>query len=190
MKIAAYIVSALIGWAVAFYFFDGPSVAYASILISYHLYLALLVAMASHEKSLSMSIGATILYHLAFLGFLVGIAYGRTHIPFFFVLRWLIPGLAPFETQWLFSGKIKQSTAAEEARPEPMAEATLEDHEAFREHMMGRDRPFRKAGRSLQEEFSLWLADRNKKKAKAAALAAAQVARDGGSANSGPAAIE
>jgi hypothetical protein len=172
MKIVAYIVSSLIGWAAGYYLFDGAAAAYASILISYHIYLALLVAMASHEKSLSMSIPMTLVYHLAFVGFLVGIAYGRTHIPFFFVVRWLVPGLAPFETQWLFSGKIMQSTAVEDTRPQPMAEATIEEHEAFREHMMQPDRPFRKAGRSLQEEFTLWLADRNKKKAQAAALAA------------------
>ena len=56
MRIVGYVVSALIGFAVAHFFFEGASAAYASILISYHLYLAILVVSASHEKSLSMSI--------------------------------------------------------------------------------------------------------------------------------------
>lgn len=189
MKIVAYVVSALIGWAAAHYLFDGASAAYASILISYHLYLVSLVVTASHEKRLSMSIGATILYHLAFVGLVVGIAYGRHHIPFFFVVRWLVPGLAPFETQWLFSGKIGQSTAEEEVRP-VMVEATVDDHEAFREHMMQRDRPFRKPGLSINEEFNFWLADRNREKAQAAALAAALAAKAGGSAPSGSVSTE
>jgi hypothetical protein len=140
--------------------------------------------MASHEKSLSMSIPMTVVYHLAFAGLLVGIAYGRHHIPFFFVVRWLVPSLAPFETQWLFSGKIMQSTVVEETHT-PMVEATVDDHEAFREHMMQRDRPFRKPGLSINEEFNLWFADRNKKRVQAAALATAQAAKAGGSARSG-----
>ena len=142
MRIVGYVVSALIGFAVAHFFFEGASAAYASILISYHLYLAILVVSASHEKSLSMSIPMTLVYHLAFLGLLVGIAFGREYIPFFFVVKWFIPALAPFETGWLFSGKSRQTAAVEEAPPQ-MAEATLADHEAFREHMMQSNRPFR-----------------------------------------------
>lgn len=181
MRIVGYVVSALIGFAVAHFFFEGASAAYASILISYHLYLAILVVSASHEKSLSMSIPMTLVYHLAFLGLLVGIAFGREYIPFFFVVKWFIPALAPFETGWLFSGKSRQTAAVEEAPPQ-MAEATLADHEAFREHMMQSNRPFRKPGRSLHEEFNLWFADRNKLKAQAAALAAAQTAKANSSA--------
>jgi hypothetical protein len=175
MKIVAYIVSSIIGFIISYLFFEGAAAAYAAILISYHLYLAFLVVTASHEKSLSMSIGMTFVYHLAFLGLVVGIAYGRAHIPFFFIVRWLVPALAPFETQWLFSGKGKKLPAAEE-KPQTMADATIQDHEAFREHMMQPDRPFRKPGISVAEEFNLWLADRQKKKAQAEALAAAALA--------------
>lgn len=48
--------------------------------------------------------------------------------------------------------------------PVPVAEATLEDHEAFRQYMAQSYRPFHKSGLSVQEEFNLWLADRQQKK--------------------------
>lgn len=175
MKILAYAVSAIIGFLIGHYLFEGAPAAYATLLISYHLFLAYLVVTAAHEKGLSMPIGVTIVYHLAFLGLLLGIAYGRAYIPFFFVVRWLIPALAPFETHWLFAGKEKPRAAKEEAAL-PAAEATIEDHEAFREYLTGKDRLFRKPGISVNQEFNLWLADRRKKAAEAEALAAAAAA--------------
>jgi hypothetical protein len=63
--------------------------------------------------------------------------------------------------------------------PVPIAEATMDDHEAFREHMMQSHRPFRKPGISMNEEFNLWLADRQEKRASAAAMAATQAANRG-----------
>lgn len=83
-----------------------------------------------------------------------------------------------------------QDAGIPDSAPVAIAEATLEDHEAFRLHMMQSHRPFRKPGRSVQEEFNLWLADRQQKKAQAAALAAAASAQSGGTANRGPAPIE
>jgi len=171
-KLVVYIVCSIIGALVGHFFFDGAMAVYASILVAYHLFLAYLVVTASHEKALSMSVPLTIVNHLAFLGLVVGAAYARNHIPFFFILRWFIPGLAPFETKWLFSGKGKSEDAEEEPY-QTMPDATLEDHEAFREHLMQPDRPFRKPGISLHDEFALWLADRNKKKAQIEALCAA-----------------
>jgi hypothetical protein len=70
-----------------------------------------------------------------------------------------------------------------------MAEATLADHEAFRQYMMQSHRPFRKSNRSVQEEFNLWFADRNKLKAQAATLGAAQTAKADGIGDRGSAPI-
>ncbi len=186
MKFVAYVVSALIGFAIGHYLLEGAPAAYASILISYHLFLAYLVVGASHEKGLSMPLGMTLLTHLAFLALLVGMAYARTHIPFFSLIRWLVPGLAAFETKWLFSGQDRIVKPAVEEEPHAPVEGTAEDHEAFREHMRQPERPFRKSGRSIEEEFKFWLADRYKKRALVEAAAAAESANAGGSAAGGP----
>ncbi len=185
MKFVAYVVSAVIGALIGHYLLEGAPAAYASILISYHLFLAYLVVSASHEKGLSMPLAMTLLTHLAFLALLVGMAYARTHIPFFGVIRWLVPGLAVFETKWLFSGQDRVIKPVEVEEPHGPIEGTVEDHEAFREHLHEPVRPFRKSGRSIDEEFKLWLADRYKKRALAAAAAAAESANAGGSAAGG-----
>ncbi len=189
MVLVAYLISSLIGFAIGHYFLEGAVAAYASILISYHLFLIYLIVSAEHEKGLSLPIFSTILTHLAFLALVVGIAWGRAHIPFFGVIRWLIPALAPFETKWLFSGKGKAVQTVQET-PHDMATATIEEHEAFREHLHQKERPFRKPGLSLDEEFKLWMADRVKKRAEAEALAAAASAAPGASGNGGAVSAE
>ena len=73
---------------------DGAAAAYASVLISYHLYLALLVILTLQEKGFAMPIGMTIVMHSAFLAFLIGFAYAREHIPFFGLLSLLVPALS------------------------------------------------------------------------------------------------
>jgi hypothetical protein len=171
MKLVAFVISSLIGFVIAHYLLEGAAAAYTSILISYHLFLVYLIVSAEHEKGLSMSIGMAIPTHAAFLALLVGTAYMREHVPFFGLIRLLIPALAPFETKWLFSGRPKAETGKAPA-PDVFPEATLDDHEAFREHLAQRDRPFRKPGRSLNEEFELWLADRARKRAQASTAAA------------------
>ena len=171
MKYVVFFISSLIGFVLAHYLLEGPAAAYASILISYHLFLVYLIVTAEHEKGLSMSIGMAIPTHAAFLALLVGTAYMREHVPFFGLIRLLIPALAPFETKWLFSGRPKTETV-KAIVPDVLPEATLDDHEAFREHLAQQDRPFRKPGRSLNEEFEFWLADRARKRAQALAAAA------------------
>jgi len=169
----AYIISAAIGYAVGHYLLEGAPAAYASILISYHLFLVYLVVTAEHEKGLSFPIGQALATHCAFLALLIALPYMRAHIPFFGLITWAIPGLAPFETKWLFSGKGKTMTTQEETpAPPPMAEADAGDHEAFRDYLRQPDRTFRKPGISVSEEFNLWLTDRAKKRAAAAAAVA------------------
>ncbi len=97
MKYAAFFASSLIGYVIGHFLLDGAAAAYASVLISYHFYLVLLVIFALQEKGFAMPIGMTIVMHSAFVAFLVGFAYARTHIPFFGLLSLLIPALAPFE---------------------------------------------------------------------------------------------
>lgn len=167
MKIFAYLISALIGFAIGHYLLQGATAAFASILISYHLYLLFLVLMAKLEKGFSLPVGQTILTHLAFLLVVIGLPYMRAQIPFFSLIGLLIPGLAPFETMWLFSGQAQTARKAEELKPVDTASATSEDHREFVAYLRNGHRPFRKPGGTVDDEFRAWLADRAKKKAAA-----------------------
>jgi hypothetical protein len=165
MRIAALVVSIIVGYLIGHFLLAGTAAAYASILISYHLYLVLLVFLAEHEKKLSMPLAATIATHLAFVVFLLGFAYMRSHIPFFGLLSLFIPALAPFEVSWLFGGDgIKKREAAD--APAPMLDPTGEEYEAFQAYLRRQHpREFSKPGRTVTDEFQLWMADRAKKKA-------------------------
>ncbi len=162
MTFVAFAISSLIGYLIGNFLLAGAAAAYASILISYHLYLAFLVVAANREKGISMPVGMTILTHSAFLALLIGLAYSRTHIPLFGLIRLLVPGLAPFESQWLFGGKTKTAPTVA-AQPAHMPEATMDDQEAFRVYLTQPDRRFRKPGISLAQEFTLWQTGRIKK---------------------------
>jgi len=163
--VIAFIVCDLLGIPVAVLL--PPSWApYDSVLFSYHLFLAWLLFSGSRKTGISIPIFSTILTHMACLALVIGLtiasAHGQSSLDF------LIAALAVFERYWIFSGKEKnESTAA--APPAQMPEATIDDQEAFRDYLTQEDRRFRKPGRSVDEEFSFWLADRVKKKAEAAA---------------------
>jgi hypothetical protein len=171
MKVVALVISILIGYVIGHVLLQGAVAAYASILISYHVYLVFLIVMAERKSGLSLQVGPTILTHSAFLALLIGLPYIRAKVPFFGLISLLMPGLAPFEANWLFGGERESvATHPSAAPPVPVETATFEDHEAFREHLKQGDRPFRKPGRTVDEEFSFWMADRARKKAEAAAL--------------------
>lgn len=171
MKIFAYLLSALIGYAIGHYLLHGAAAAFASILISYHLYLAILVLMAKQEKGLSLPVGQTIVTHLAFLVVVIGLPFMRAQIPFFSLIALLIPGLAPFETTWLFSGQGQPDRKVEELKPVDTASATSQDHQEFVAYLRNSHRPFRKPGGTVDDEFRAWLTDRAKKRAAAAGMA-------------------
>jgi len=170
VKFFAYIVAALIGFAIGHYVLEGAAAAFGSILISYHLYLLFLVLMAKHEKGFSLPIGQTILTHLAVLVVVVGLPYIRAQIPFFSLVSLLIPGLAPFETAWLFGGQGQSVKTAEKAKPVDTASATADDHREFVEYLRSGHRPFRKPGGTVDDEFRAWFADRVKKNGAAGAV--------------------
>ena len=162
MKLVAFLISSLIGFVIGHYLLPGAAGAYASILISYHVYLAFLVVTGNHQKGISMPIGLTILMHLAFLAILIGIPYLRQQIPFFGFMRLFVPALAPFEAMWLFSGNGGKPAPRAAAPAPPLAtEPTINDHEAFRRYLMQGDREFRKLGLSIDDEFKLWFAKRS-----------------------------
>lgn len=128
MKTVGFLICSGIGYLIGHYMGSGALAAYLSILVSYHLYLGFLVMMAEKEASLSMPMAQTLITHAACLALVIGIAMGRHSIPFFGLIRLFIPGIAPFEVNWLFSGGRKKSEPAQEllARILPMDSATAQ----------------------------------------------------------------
>lgn len=178
----AFVISSLIGFVIARYLFDGAWATYAYILISYHLFLAWLVITAEHETGFSMPIVSTIVTHLSCLTIVVGVTYGRHYIPFFGLIRYCIPALAPFERDWVFKGSKKTSenpkTTESKEKKEPvkrapavaaiklvsvdtaLSQATLDDHDAWLRHLSQPNRPHKRAGLSVREEYEQWLVAR------------------------------
>ncbi len=185
MKSIVFLICAGIGYLIGHFFGDGPWVTYISLLVTYHLFLGFLLITAEHEAGFSMPIGQTILSHAACLAVLIGLGVGRHAIPFFYIIRLFIPGLAPFEVKWLFGGEIKKKTAQEGARAETSVAATpvavapakfsssAQDYEAFLKILHeGGKRPFRKPGIGVKQEFELWAEAQAKARAHAEAKAA------------------
>jgi hypothetical protein len=168
---AAFIISSLIGFVVARYLFEGTWATYAYILISYHLFLAWLVITAEHETGFSLPIFSTMITHLACLIVVIGLTVGRHYIPFFGLIRYCIPAMAPFERDWLFSGnaqkkdvKKKKVPAAAAVNGIPVhvaiAEATAEDHEAWIRYLAQPNRATKKPGLTVKDEYEQWLVAR------------------------------
>jgi len=160
---------------------------FAYILGVYHLVLAFKVFTGEKKAGLSFPLGQTILTHAACVAILIGLAVLRHQIPFFGLIRYFIPGLAPFEARWLFASEqpnISQltddeavqaatvrteslpdgSTAAPVPPPSLYASSTGEDYNEFMTEMHRGIRPFRKPGLSVKQEYELWLAHRAKSK--------------------------
>jgi hypothetical protein len=85
-----------------------------------------------------------VITHLAFLGALIGVVFGRQYVPFFGTVRYALPALAPFEAQWLFEGKRKDRSIEE--RPLPAGSA--EGYDQFLKYMRQKDRRLMKPGRA------------------------------------------
>jgi hypothetical protein len=167
---------------------------YAYILIMYHVVLAIRIAMSDKKGGLSLPLWQAIVTHAACIAVVVGMAMARHAIPFFGLLRFFLPGIAPFEAAWLFSGEKAKSlvekqdsfgivpaepaatvavggVAASAVAPSSFMTSTGDDYEDFIHHMRAGKRPFRKPGVTVKQEFELWLAHRNK--TQAAMMAAA-----------------
>lgn len=76
---------------------------YASILLSYHLFLAWLVFFGEHEAGLSMPLPTAVFTHLCCTFLIVTLGLMRARVPFFGILRYAIVGVAIFEHKWMFS---------------------------------------------------------------------------------------
>jgi hypothetical protein len=159
------LVCGVIGFLLAHYLFTGVWATYAYILISYHLFLGWLVITAEHETGFSLPVLSTIVTHMACLAVLLSIAIGRQYIPFFGLIRYFVPALAPFECNWLFSGGTKKKEVAVNSPLSAgidLTGVTAEDHEAWIQHLTHRDPLSRRHGMSVKEEYEQFLAARIK----------------------------
>jgi hypothetical protein len=160
---------------------------YTYLLVMFHLVLAIKVFTADKKAGLALPVPFAILTHLACLALLIGIAVARHQIPFFGLIRYFIPGLAPFEAEWLFNGEKKiardenasdashavtavsnGSVPAAAAAPAALSlyqKSTGEEYEEFLKMMQAGKRPFRKPGLSVKDEFELWLGARERARA-------------------------
>jgi hypothetical protein len=161
MRLAVFVVCSAIGYLVGHYLPE-PFGAYAQVLVPYHLFLAYLVVMENEKSGLSYPMGQTIVTHLACLALLIGLAMGRRYVPFFGLIGLFIPGLAPFEAEWLFSGNAKTA----EKKPEPVAQVEMkespDEYAEFMKYMSGSKREFRKLGQSPKDEYNLWRAAKSR----------------------------
>lgn len=145
----------------------------AYVLVFYHVVLVVKI-MTQEKRGFSMRIGQTIVTHVIFIGVALALALLRSeHIPMVGLIRFFVPGLAPFEAMWLFSGKAIIYKSEPESFPSAVPadewlSPTAEEYREFLEQMHKGVRPFRKPGRSLQEEMHFWLIDRRKKQPAAA----------------------
>src|ERR1019366_5172083 len=96
---------------------SGTLATYAYVIGCYHVVLLLAILFKNKEKGFSLPIGSTLITHLACLVLVVGLAAGRHYIPFFSLIKYIIPGIAPFEANWLFSGGREQAKKLLGAEP-------------------------------------------------------------------------
>jgi len=174
---AVYLVCALIGYVIAALLPLGAWSIFAYLLITYHLYLGYHVMISEHETGISLPIVSTIASHLACVALVVCFGLGRGHIPFFGIIRYLVPALAPFEAQWLFKANkhktkekklpISKEKAAQKAAAVAnaiTASVTVDDYEEWLRYLAQPGRPPRKPGVSVQDEYKQWLLARARAK--------------------------
>ena len=156
-----------------------PDTAWATIiyiLVFYHVILVFRILMSSQKKGLSLSIGGTIVTHMACVGLVIGMAMGRHYIPYFGIIRYLLPGIAPFEANWLFSGGRKPEKAPNATRAAKaevidaaLLTGTAEDYDAWLQYLAHRNPSSARLGMTMREEYGLWLAARAESRGKVGA---------------------
>lgn len=173
MRIVVYLICSACGFLAGYFLPDGAWQVFVSILVSYHLFLIWLVITAEHKTGMSLPIGPTILTHMACLAIVVSLGMGRNVIPYFGLIRYFIPAIAPFECTWLFSAnpaklteekekEIPNSAEEKAAVSRAIAAATGDDYEAWSHYLAHRDPRLRKPGISVKEEYEQWMLARVK----------------------------
>ena len=198
MKLGVFLICSGVGYLLGHYLPD-PWSTYASILISYHLFLFCLVITADHDAGFALPVVSNDCCPRACLAVLIGLAIGRRYVPFLGIVRMFVPALAPFECNWLFSkGATKKSTRRRKspvharlqlrlpdsgehqlvaaAPAPPKAEYTCgRPHGVADAILPNRDGNFERPAVSVGDEMKLWLAARERGKAAASAKPESQL---------------
>jgi hypothetical protein len=163
----AFVFAALAGYIVSSFLPEGAWFILAYLLITYHLFLLWLVLSADYEKDLTPPIGSTILVHLLCLILVVFVGIGLRHVPFVGLIRYALPAVGIFEIKWLFDQRKKkkqieisaEKAAADAARAATAvaAAATVDDYQDWLRYLSKPDRPPRKPGMTVEEEYKQWL---------------------------------
>ncbi len=168
MNIAVLAICIGLGYLLRLFLPDTAWATYFSILFTYHLMLGWRIIAADHETGFSLPVFSTILTHAACLTLVVVFSAGRHYIPFFWLIRYFVPALAPFEVKWLYSGGMKKK----EKPPDPVVvanaseskAATADDYEAWLGYLQKRNPLQVKAGVTIQQEYEEFVAARIKRR--------------------------
>jgi hypothetical protein len=141
-----------------------PELNYLLVLIPYHVLLLIAIIAKGKDARLSKSISATVLIHTIVLGVLIALVVERDLVPSFYYIRYFIALFAPFEAKRLFLKDKKIVVNTPVLAPSGLApsgdvvsNASADDSEEFIRYLKERGRQFHKPGRSVREEFTLWL---------------------------------
>ena len=164
MAIIVFLLCAGVGYLAETYLPNGEASPYIGLFLAYHLFLTYLIvrAVAKSEQKLRISMPWPVaaIAHLAVVGALVGVVMGQEYVPLLALLKYIVPGLAPFEVKWVLEGYKNREATPESAS---MPAGTHEEYSEFLNYLKQSNRKFQRAGRSVHEEFSFWLKDRNKR---------------------------
>jgi len=163
MKFIALIVAILSGWVISQYLLEGAVGAYVSVLFAYHFFLVFLIAYMDWSGGFKLPMQQALTVHSAALILLLGFIAVRNYIPLFGLVSAFVPAFAFLEVELIF-GKRKKKHGIETAPGLPYA-ANQDDYSEFLHYLKQPGRQFAEVGRSLQEEYGFWLAERNKMRA-------------------------
>lgn len=164
----AFVFCVLLGTIIASFLPEGAWFTIVYMLITCHLFFGWLVMTKEHQTGLTLPIGLTILTHLVFLSFIVCLGIVRHYIPFFMWIRYVVPALAFFEVKWLLRSTEKKKEAevssakAARAAAAVAAAASIDDYQEWLRYLARPNRPPRKPGMTVEEEYKQWLLERAK----------------------------
>ncbi|MGA3370499.1 MAG: hypothetical protein ABSC48_01935 [Terracidiphilus sp.] len=169
----AFLVCGVLGSVVAWLLPAGPWSVFVSMLVFYHLFIAWLLINARNKAHLALPMAMAVATHLACLVVVILYGLGWSVIPLFWLFRYAIAVLALFERNWLFAGGTKEVEATPVFAPtsaqavDAIEEATADDQEAWLQYLAQPNRPRRKPGATVQDEYEQWLSARVKKRSSA-----------------------
>jgi hypothetical protein len=161
MKYIALIVAILTGWVINQYLLEGATGAYVSVLFAYHFFLVFLIGFMDWRGGFTLPVNRAAAVHAAVLIFLLAFTAVRSYIPAFSLISVFVPVIAFLEVEWIFG---KQKKGPESGAGLPYS-ASQDDYGDFLNYLKQPGRQFARPGRPVQEEYGIWLADRNKMRA-------------------------